>query len=87
MVLRVTLTKLRDELREKTFDYARRAKGVVDSVIVAPEGAPAWVMDSGQLWNMVERSEKRVDAQLAREYVLAVPPELSTDDQFKTAVD
>lgn len=80
-------TKLMDEVLEKTFDYTRRVKGVIQSMILAPEGAPAWVFDSGQLWNTVERSEKRVDAQLAREFVLAVPPELSADEQFKTAVD
>jgi ATP-dependent exoDNAse (exonuclease V) alpha subunit len=79
-------TKLRDELREKTFDYARRARGVIQSEIFAPENAPAWAHDSSQLWNTVERSEKRVDAQLAREFVLAVPPELSPDNQFQAAV-
>jgi ATP-dependent exoDNAse (exonuclease V) alpha subunit len=80
-------TKLRDEIREKTFDYARRARGVIESAIFAPENAPAWAQDSNQLWNTVERSEKRVDAQLAREFILAVPPELSADEQFQTAVD
>lgn len=80
-------TKLKDELRDKTFDYARRVKGVIQSAILAPDNAPAWAHDSGQLWNMVEVSEKRVDAQLAREFILAVPPELSADAQFQTAVD
>jgi ATP-dependent exoDNAse (exonuclease V) alpha subunit len=80
-------TKLVDEVREKTFDYTRRVKGVIQSMILAPEGAPAWALDSSQLWNTVERSEKRVDAQLAREFILAVPPELAADEQFKTAVD
>jgi len=80
-------TKLKDELRDKIFDYARRTKGVIHSDILAPEGAPGWVHDSGQLWNKVEASEKRVDAQLAREFILAVPKELSADAQFETAVD
>jgi len=80
-------TKLKDELRGKIFDYARRTKGVIQSSILAPAGAPAWVLDSGQLWNNVEAGEKRVDAQLAREFILAVPPELSARAQFKTAVD
>lgn len=79
-------TKLKDELRGKIFDYARRSKGVVESTILAPEGAPAWACDSSQLWNAVEAGEKRVDAQLAREFVLAVPRELSADSQFQTAV-
>lgn len=80
-------TKLKDELRDKTFDYARRVKGVVQNAILAPEGAPAWAHESGRLWNMVEASEKRSDAQLAREFILAVPPELSADAQFNLAVD
>ena len=80
-------TKLRDEIKNKIFDYARRSKGVIDSMILAPAGAPAWAVDSNQLWNAVEASEKRVDAQLAREFILAVPWELSADAQFKTAVD
>ena len=80
-------TKLKDEIRDKTFDYARRVKGVMQSSILAPEGAPAWATNSGQLWNTVEAGEKRVDAQLAREFILAVPPELSSEAQFQTAVD
>jgi ATP-dependent exoDNAse (exonuclease V) alpha subunit len=80
-------TKLKDELRDKIFDYARRTKGVIHSDILAPEGAPGWVHDSGQLWNKVEAGEKRKDAQLAREFILAVPKELSADAQFQTAVD
>jgi ATP-dependent exoDNAse (exonuclease V) alpha subunit len=80
-------SKLKDELRDKIFDYARRSKGVVDTTILAPEGAPAWAHDSNQLWNTVEAGEKRKDAQLAREFILAVPWELSADAQFQTAVD
>jgi len=80
-------TKLKDELRDKIFDYARRTKGVIHSDILAPEDAPGWVHDSGQLWNRVEAGEKRIDAQLAREFILAVPRELTADAQFETAVD
>jgi ATP-dependent exoDNAse (exonuclease V) alpha subunit len=80
-------TKLRDEIRDKIFDYARRSKGVIHSDILAPEGAPGWVHDSASLWNKVEAGEKRVDAQLAREFILAVPKELPADAQFQTAVD
>lgn len=60
---------------------------MVDTTILAPDGAPAWVHDPGQLWNAVEAGEKRVDAQLAREFILAVPPELPPEIQFQTAVD
>lgn len=80
-------TKLRDELRDKVYDYARRLKGVLNSQVVAPENAPEWVRDPERLWNTVERGEKRKDAQLAREIILAVPYELAADAQFQTAVD
>ena len=78
--------KLKDEIQNKIFDYTRRSRGVIDTLILAPEGAPVWATDSSKLWNAVEAGEKRVDAQLAREFILAVPPELPADAQFQTAV-
>jgi ATP-dependent exoDNAse (exonuclease V) alpha subunit len=80
-------TKIKDEIKDKIFDYTRRVKGVIETAILTPEGAPAWATSSGQLWNAVEAGEKRKDAQLAREFILAVPPELSADAQFQAAVD
>ena len=80
-------TKLRDALSDKVHDYTRRMKGVVDTTILTPQDAPEWVRDSERLWNTVEAGEKRVDAQLAREFILAVPPELDSEAQFRTARD
>ncbi|ATQ43122.1 MobQ family relaxase [Caulobacter mirabilis] len=56
---------------------------VVHTEIIAPPGAPAWVFGRQTLWNMVERAEKRVDAQLAREVEVTLPRELSRDDQIE----
>jgi ATP-dependent exoDNAse (exonuclease V) alpha subunit len=78
-------SRLRDERYEKVHDYSRRSKGVIESVILRPENAPDWTGKPDTLWNTVERSEKRVDAQLAREFVLAVPPELNDKQQFELA--
>ena len=80
-------TKLKDELKDKVYDYARRIKGVLNSQILAPAGAPQWVLSPETLWNTVERGERRKDAQTAREIILALPKELDADTQFKTAVD
>lgn len=55
-----------------SYDYRRRA-GVMSSFIAAPKDAPAWTRDRGLLWNAVEASEKRKDAQLAREVVVSLP--------------
>ena len=80
-------SRLKDEIKEKIYDYTRRSKGVLETTVLAPEGAPAWVRDPAQLWNLVESGEKRVDAQLAREFILAVPRELDRQVQFQTAVE
>ena len=66
---------LKDEKTGKVFDYSRRQK-ILATEIIAPENAPAWVHDRTTLWNRVEASEKRKDAQLARELEIALPHEL-----------
>lgn len=80
-------SKVYGEREAKTHDYTRRSKGVMANAILAPENAPSWTTDLGSLWNKVESQEKRVDAQLAREFILALPTELSTEDQFQLAAD
>ena len=72
---------LYDQHVGKTFDYARKA-GVEYSEILAPPEAPAWVHDRERLWNTVEQVERRKDAQLAREIEIALPVELSRDQQI-----
>jgi hypothetical protein len=67
--------KIADERMGKSFDYTRRS-GVRHTEIMAPANAPAWMSDRAQLWNAVEKVEKRKDAQLAREIKLALPHEL-----------
>ena len=79
--------KLRDAGRDQVFDYGRRLRGVLATQILAPEGAPGWVFEPQSLWNHVERSEKRRDSQVARDFVLALPKELSAAEQFQLAVD
>ncbi len=65
----------KDLIRDKAipvYNYSRRA-GVMSSFIMSPKDAPSWTQDRGMLWNQVERAEKRVDAQLAREVVVSLP--------------
>src|SRR5579884_3487449 len=58
-----------------------RKRGVFHSEILAPENAPDWIFNRHELWNRVERSEKRYDAQVARTMVLALPHELPDEDK------
>lgn len=52
--------------------YSKRS-GVLSAKIITPKGAPEWAKDRNTLWNKVEKSEKRKDAQLAREIVISLP--------------
>jgi ATP-dependent exoDNAse (exonuclease V) alpha subunit len=81
-----TGTKLRDERSDKIHDYSSRTKGVVESIILRPENSPEWTAKTTTLWNEVERSERRKDSQLAREFILAVPKELTAKEQMECAV-
>ncbi len=71
---------LRDE-REGTIFKFQREHRVSHTEIIAPDHAPEWVSDRAQLWNSVEASENRKDAQLSREFEIALPNELSKRQQ------
>ena len=57
-------------------DYTRK-KGLVWQEIFLPEFAPSEWKERGVLWNAVEENEKAKDSRLAREFVVALPIELS----------
>ena len=65
-------SKLIDQRTGESVDYTRR-QGVIHTEILAPQGAPRWALDRARLWNAVEAGERRKDAQLAREAILALP--------------
>jgi Ti-type conjugative transfer relaxase TraA len=73
--------RLYDERLGRTHSYVAK-EGVVYRDVLIPEGAPAWSRDRGTLWNAVEASETRRDAQVAREVRVALPVELSVDGQI-----
>jgi len=81
-----TGTKIKDERAGKRHDYSNRTKGVVESVILRPDNSPEWSANTATLWNTVEQSEKRKDARLAREFILAAPKELDAKQQMQLVV-
>ncbi len=74
-------SRLVDDRTGQVFDYTRKA--VEHAEIIAPDRSPAWVYDRQQLWNRVEATEKRKDAQLARELEIALPRELSAEARLE----
>ena len=74
--------RLYDRRTGQWHDYRRRKIGeeIVRALTVAPEGAPAWATDPEELWKRAEASERRKDAQVARDYRIPIPFGL-TDQQ------
>lgn len=74
-------SQVRDYRSGEIHDYSRR-KGVAHAEIMIPIGAASWLEDRELLWGTVERMEKREDAQLAREFNMALPHELDADQRL-----
>ena len=61
-------------------DYTKK-QGLVWQEVFLPEYAPQEWKDREQLWNAVEEVETAKDSRLAREFVVALPIELSHEEQ------
>jgi len=70
---------LHDERHEKNHDYTGK-RGHLGGGLILPDGV---VMQREELWNLVEASEKRCDARLAKEFLIALPKELSIDENLE----
>ena len=57
-------------------DYTRKRGLCWEQVFLPAHAPPAW-QDRSVLWNAVEEAEKAKDSRLAREFVVALPAELS----------
>jgi ATP-dependent exoDNAse (exonuclease V) alpha subunit len=83
---RAFLSDARQGLR---FDYSprQRSQSILHSEIMTPAAAPAWAGDRERLWNEVERAEdkstRRNEAKTAREFLLALPHELTHEQRVE----
>jgi len=75
--------KLEDERTGLTHDFTRK-NGVAHSEIISNLDIE---IDRSQLWNLAEQSENRKDARTAREWVIALPDELTADQRKDLAKD
>ncbi|MDP9762529.1 MULTISPECIES: Ti-type conjugative transfer relaxase TraA [Agrobacterium] len=88
--------KMEYEREARTIDYTRK-QGLLHEEFVIPSDAPEWVRSliadrsvSGAVeafWNRVEAFEKRADAQLARDLTIALPLELSAEQNIALVRD
>ena len=67
-----------------THDYTRKG-GIVHTDILLPDHAPTEYSDCSILWNAVEKVERYKTAQLAREIVIALPAELTREQNISLA--
>lgn len=75
-------SELTDARTGLVHDYTRKG-GVISAEIIAPHGL---ILDREAHWSAVELAEKRSDSRTAREWIIALPEELSADDRNKCAV-
>jgi ATP-dependent exoDNAse (exonuclease V) alpha subunit len=78
--------QLIDERTGQIYDYTRKG-GIAGAEILTPKSAPAWMQDRGQLWNAIEKVEKRKDSQLARDFVISLPHELTPEQRVELTRD
>jgi MobA/MobL family len=67
-----------DERTAAVFDYTRLHAPLFTGMYT-PKDAPDWARNAAQLWNRVEAFEKRRDAQLAMPIDIALPHELTLE--------
>ncbi len=77
--------RIRDERTGKTYDHTERA-GVLHKEIVLPSkfanADMEWARDRTKLWNSAEEAETRKNSRVAREYLVALPVELSPEQRL-----
>ena len=78
----ISCEKIKNEWDGEVHDYHNK-KGLLHSEIFLPENVPIALKDRTTLWNSVELNEKASNAQLARNFIIALPKELSFEENKK----
>ena len=88
--------KMDYEREARTIDYTRK-QGLLHEEFIVPADAPEWLQSmiadrsvsgaSEAFWNRVEEFEKRSDAQLAKDVTIALPMELSVEQNIELVRD
>jgi Ti-type conjugative transfer relaxase TraA len=88
--------KMDYEREARSIDYTRK-QGLLHEEFVIPSDAPEWLQSliadrsvsgaSEAFWNKVEDFEKRSDAQLAKDITIALPMELSSEQNIELVRD
>jgi ATP-dependent exoDNAse (exonuclease V) alpha subunit len=77
--------RIRDERTGKTYDHSERRDVLHKEIVLPSELAGdnvSWALDRANLWNAAEHAETRKNARVAREYLVALPAELSDEQRL-----
>ena len=77
--------QIEDQRTGEVHDFTRK-RGLQSADLVMPSGS-AWQPTRAELWNAVEAKNKRADAQVAREFLVALPEELDAGHRRRLVVD
>ena len=82
----ISCEKIKNEWDGEIHDYHNK-KGLLHSEIFLPKNIPKEFKERSYLWNSVELNEKANNAQLARNFIIALPKELSFEENKKLITD
>ena len=77
--------RIRDERTGRIYDHSGRLDVLHKEIVLPSRFADAdmgWARDRASLWNAAESAETRKNARVAREYLVALPVELSPDQRL-----
>jgi ATP-dependent exoDNAse (exonuclease V) alpha subunit len=82
--------RIRDERKGALYNHSQR-RDVLHKEIFLPSsveqfgGRMDWARDRAALWNAAEKAEQQSNSRVAREYLVALPPELSAEGRIALA--
>ena len=65
----------------KVHNYTRKTRAVYTAMLHSAD-APDWTNDRGEFWRQVETKENRINSELAKSIILALPKELTVNGQL-----
>ena len=76
-----------DDRTGMTFDYSKKKGFLYSYAYAIDENNKRVKLDNQELWNKAEHAEKRKDARVGREYIIAIPHELMQKGKKKQGLD
>jgi hypothetical protein len=70
-----------NERTGETWNYSKNNADVLFEGVFTPQKAPTWMRDRAQVWNALEKAERQYNAQVLRNFTIALPHELTLEQQ------